>query len=167
MALIRIARDAGSPSRLVETVVEVNDARKSMMAERILAACGGSVQDLKIGVLGLTFKPETDDMREAPSVPIVNRLVDLGAHVRAFDPQGIEQAKPLLPSSVTYCRNVAEVAEGADALVLITEWNEFRALSPSRLKELMRGRVIVDLRNVFDPVAMRGMGFQYHGIGRF
>lgn len=167
MALIRIARDAGSPSRLVETVVEVNDARKSMMAERILAACGGSVQDLKIGVLGLTFKPETDDMREAASVPIVNRLVDLGAHVRAFDPQGIEQAKPLLPSSVTYCRNVGEVAEGADALVLITEWNEFRALSPSRLKELMRGRVIVDLRNVFDPVAMRGMGFQYHGIGRF
>jgi UDPglucose 6-dehydrogenase len=166
LALMRIAQDAGAPSRLVEAVVGVNDARKATMAMRVIAACGGSVRNKVIAVLGLTFKPETDDMREAPSLSIVARLVADGAVVRAFDPQGMGQAKPLLPSGVVYCQDALEAATGADALVVITEWNEFRALSPDRLAAAMRGRVLVDLRNVYDPHAMEEGGFAYHGIGR-
>jgi UDPglucose 6-dehydrogenase len=166
LALMRTAQDAGAPSRLVETVVAVNDARKSTMAMRVIAACGGSVRGKVIGVLGLTFKPETDDMREAPSLSIVARLVADGATVRAFDPQGMEQARPLLPPGVIYCEDAMAAAAGADALVVITEWNEFRALSPERLAGAMRGRVLVDLRNVYDPRAMAQGGFAYHGVGR-
>jgi UDPglucose 6-dehydrogenase len=166
LALIRIARDAGVPSRLVETVVDINDSRKARMADRVATACGGSVRGLTVGVLGLTFKPETDDMREAPSLPLIARLLDLGATVRAFDPQGMGQARPLLPSAVTYCRSGIEAASGADVLVVVTEWNEFRAISPARLKSLMAGNIIVDLRNIFDPQAMRDHGFDYIGIGR-
>jgi UDPglucose 6-dehydrogenase len=166
LALMRIAQDAGAPSRLVEQVVAVNDARKAGMAVRVVAACGGSVRNKVIGVLGLTFKPETDDMREAPSLPIIARLMEDGATVRAFDPQGMEQARPLLPPGVVYCQDAMDAAAGADALVVITEWNEFRALSPARLAGAMRGRVLVDLRNVYDPVAMQQGGFAYHGIGR-
>ena len=166
LALVRIAQDAGAPSRLVETVVVVNDARKAGMAMRVIAACGGSVRGKTIGVLGLTFKPETDDMRESPAIPIVSRLVEDGAIVRAFDPEGMQQARPLLPASVVYCSDALDAAAGADVLVLITEWNEFRALSPARLRDAMRGRVVVDLRNVYDPVAMRQSGFAYSGIGR-
>jgi UDPglucose 6-dehydrogenase len=166
LALMRTARDAGSPSRLIETVVDINDSRKAQMADRSVAACGGSVRGLTIGTLGLTFKPETDDMREAPSIPIITELLRLGAKLRAFDPQGMGQARPLLPSQVEYCRNGLDVASGADALVVITEWNEFRAISPARLKERMVGNVIVDLRNIFDPPAMRAQGFEYSGIGR-
>jgi UDPglucose 6-dehydrogenase len=166
LALARIAQDAGAPSRLVETVVAVNDARKASMAARIIAACGGSVRGKTIAVLGLTFKPETDDMRDAPSIPIVSRLVEGGAIVRAFDPEGMEQARPLLPDSVVYCRDALDAASGADALVVVTEWNEFRALSPSRLKKAMRGSVIVDLRNVYDPAAMQAAGLNYMGVGR-
>jgi UDPglucose 6-dehydrogenase len=166
LALMRTAQDYGAPSRLVETTVAVNDARKAAMAMRVIAACGGSVRGRTIAVLGLTFKPETDDMRDAPSLSIVARLVGDGATVRAFDPEGMQQAKPVLPSEVTYCRDAFDAAQGADALVLITEWNEFRALSPTRLRDAMRGRVLVDLRNVYDPVAMRQAGFEYHCIGR-
>jgi len=166
MALVRIAQDHGAPSRLVEAVVAVNDARKAGMAARIIAACGGSVRGRTIGVLGLTFKPETDDMREAPSLPIVARLAEDGAIIRAFDPEGMEQAKPLLPEGVIYCRDALDAAAGADALVVITEWNEFRALAPARLRAAMRGRVLVDLRNIYEPSAMREAGFQYHSIGR-
>ncbi|MBU6497056.1 MAG: UDP-glucose/GDP-mannose dehydrogenase family protein [Rhodospirillales bacterium] len=166
LALMRIAQDAGAPSRLVETVVAVNDARKAGMAARIIAACGGSVRGKTIAVLGLTFKPETDDMRDSPAIPIVSRLVEDGAAVRAFDPEGMEQARPLLPGAVTYCRDALEAADGADALVLITEWNEFRALAPDRLRAAMRGAVLVDLRNVYDPAAMTGAGFAYHAVGR-
>jgi UDPglucose 6-dehydrogenase len=166
LALVRTAQDYGAPSRLVEATVAVNDARKSGMAMRVIAACGGSVRGKTIGVLGLTFKPETDDMREAPSLSIISRLAGDGARVRAFDPEGMEQARPLLPESVTYCTDALDAAAGADALVLITEWNEFRALAPSRLAEAMRGRIIVDLRNVYDPEAMRNAGFAYHGVGR-
>jgi UDPglucose 6-dehydrogenase len=166
LALMRVAQDAGAPSRLVETVVAVNDARKAGMAVRVIAACGGSVRNKVIGVLGLTFKPETDDMRDAPSLPIVSRLVEDGATVRAFDPQGMDQARPLLPPGVVYCQDAMDAATGADALVVITEWNEFRALSPARLASAMRGRVLVDLRNVYDPPAMRQAGLSYHGIGR-
>jgi UDPglucose 6-dehydrogenase len=166
LALMRIAQDAGAPSRLIESVVAVNDARKAGMAARIIAACGGSVRGKTIAVLGLTFKPETDDMRDSPALPIVSRLIGDGARVAAYDPQGMEQARALLPEQVEYCQSALKAAEGADALVVITEWNEFRALATARLAETMRGRVIVDLRNIFDPAAMRGAGFAYHGIGR-
>jgi len=166
LALVRIAQDAGAPTRLVESVVAVNDARKAGMAARIVAACGGSVRGKRIGVLGLTFKPETDDMRDAPSLPIIWNLVEGGASVRAFDPVGMAQARPLLPESVGYCRDAWDAAQDADALVVITEWNEFRALAPARLRETMRGSVVVDLRNIFDPAAMRAAGFAYRGVGR-
>jgi len=166
LALVRTAQDHGAPSRLVEATVAVNDARKATMAMRVIAACGGSVRGKTIGVLGLTFKPETDDMRDAPSLPIVSRLAEDGVTIRAFDPQGMKQARALLPGSVVYCRDAFDAAAGADALVLITEWNEFRALSPARLLAAMRGRVLVDLRNVYDPAAMRQSGFDYHCVGR-
>ncbi len=166
MALARIAQDHGAPSRLVETVVAVNDARKAGMAARIIAACGGSVRGRTIGVFGLTFKPETDDMREAPSIPILARLAEDGATIRAFDPEGMEQARHVLPEKLVYCRDALHAAEGADALVIVTEWNEFRAIGPERLRKAMRGRVVVDLRNVYDPAAMRDAGFDYHGVGR-
>jgi UDPglucose 6-dehydrogenase len=166
LALVRIAHDHGAPSRLIEQVVLVNDARKASMAGRVALACGGTVRGRTIAVLGLTFKPETDDMRESPSLPIVSRLAEDGAIVRAFDPEGMEQAKPLLPAGVVYCQDALDAATGADALVVITEWNEFRAIEPAQLTSVMRGRVVVDLRNVYDPVAMRQAGFQYHSIGR-
>jgi UDPglucose 6-dehydrogenase len=166
LALVRIAQEYGAPARLVETTVAVNDARKAAMAGRVLAACGGSVRGKTVAVLGLTFKPETDDMREAPSVPLIWRLAEDGATVRSFDPEGMDQARPLLPEGVTFCRDAPDAAKGADVLVIVTEWNEFRALAPERLAATMRGRIMVDLRNVYDPAAMRAAGFAYHGIGR-
>ncbi len=166
LALMRIAQDAGAPSRLVENVVAVNEARMAGMADRVIAACGGSVRDKVIAVLGLTFKPETDDMRDSAAVPIIRRLVAEGAAIRAFDPAGMEQARPLLPDEVIYCADAPEAMRGADAVVLVTEWNDFRALSPAALQGAMRGRVVVDLRNVYDPVAMRQAGISYHSIGR-
>jgi UDPglucose 6-dehydrogenase len=166
LALVRTAQDHGAPSRLVEATVLVNDARKSSMAMRVIAACGGSVRGKTIAVLGLTFKPETDDMRDSPSLPIVSRLAGDGAAIRAFDPEGMDQARPMMPDSIAWCHDALDAATGADATVLITEWNEFRALSPTRLREAMRGQILVDLRNAWDPVAMRQAGFVYHGIGR-
>ena len=166
LALMRIAQDWGAPSRLVEATVQVNDARKSGMAARILHACGGSVHGKTIAVLGLTFKPETDDMRDAPSLPIVSRLFDSGAAIRAFDPVGMEHARDMLPPGVTFCTDAYDAVTGADAVVLVTEWNEFRALSPDKLKEAMRGDLVMDLRNVFDPKVMIEAGLDYRGIGR-
>ena len=166
LALVRIAQEAGSPSRLVETVVAVNDARKSGMAARVIAACGGQVRGRTIAVLGLTFKPETDDMRDSPSIPIVARLAGDGATVRVYDPEGMAAARPLLPANVVWCTDALDAAQGADATVLVTEWNQFRALSPARLAAAMRGRVLVDLRNIYDPTAMRQAGLVYHGLGR-
>ena len=166
LALVRVAQDAGAPSRLVETTVAVNEARKAGMAARVIAACGGSVRGKVIGVLGLTFKPETDDMRDSASLPVIARLMGDGASVRAFDPQGMEQARPLLPDGVVYCRDALDAAQGADALVVVTEWNQFRALSPAGLRAAMRGKVLVDLRNIYDPMAMTQVGFAYHSIGR-
>ena len=166
LALMRIAQDWGAPSRLVEATVAVNDARKSSMAARVIHAAGGSVHGKTIAVLGLTFKPETDDMRDAPSLPIVSRLAEEGATIRAYDPVGNDLARPLLPAGITFCADAYEAVNGADILVLITEWNEFRALAPARLAELMRGRLMMDLRNVFDPAAMQAAGFDYRGIGR-
>jgi UDPglucose 6-dehydrogenase len=166
LALVRIAQEYGAPSRLVESVVAVNDARKAGMASRIIAACGGTVRGKTIAVLGLTFKPETDDTRDAPSIPIIARLLQDGAAIRAFDPKGMDQAKLNLPSGIAYCHDALDAASGADALVLITEWNEFRALSPAQLVSAMRGRVVVDLRNVYDPQAMSQAGLHYVGVGR-
>ena len=166
LALMRISQDWGAPSRLVETTVAVNDARKASMAARIIAACGGTVHGKTLAVLGLTFKPDTDDMRDAPSVPIVSRLFEEGATVRAYDPVGMEAARPLLPEGVVFCRDAADTLDGADALVVLTEWNEFRAVSPETLAGRMKGRVIVDLRNVFEPAAMAAEGFTYLGVGR-
>ncbi len=166
LAMVRIAQDHGAPSRLIEAVVAVNDARKAGMAARIISAAGGSVRGKIIAVLGLTFKPETDDMRDAPSIPIVGRLVEDGAVVRAFDPEGMAQARPLLPANVVYCRDALDAAQGADLMVVATEWNEFRALAPERLKETMRGDLIVDLRNLYEPATMKAAGFRYQSIGR-
>ncbi|MDD2705184.1 MAG: UDP-glucose/GDP-mannose dehydrogenase family protein [Acidocella sp.] len=166
LALMRIAEEAGAPSRLIQSVVAVNDARKEAMAARVVAACGGDVAGKTIAVLGLAFKPETDDMREAPSLPLVRGLISRGARVKAFDPEAMLQARPLLPADVVLTADAAEALTGADALVLVTEWNEFRALAPVKLKELMRGNIIIDLRNVFDPQALRAAGFVYSGIGR-
>jgi UDPglucose 6-dehydrogenase len=166
LALARTAQDAGSPVRLVETTIAVNDARKEGLADRVVAACGGSVAGRTIAVLGLTFKPETDDMREAASLVLVPALVAAGARVRAYDPQGMPHARPLLPEAVDYAESALDAARGADAMVLLTEWNEFRALAPARLRAAMRGDVLIDLRNVYDPEAMREAGFRYASVGR-
>ncbi|WP_342627306.1 UDP-glucose/GDP-mannose dehydrogenase family protein [Nguyenibacter vanlangensis] len=166
LALTRIAQEAGAPTRLIEATVGVNDARKVAMAGRIAAAGGGSVRGRRIAVLGLTFKPETDDMRESPSIPILVRLAEQGAELRAFDPVGMQAARPHLPPGITYCDSALDAARDADTLVVLTEWNEFRALAPNALAAAMRGRVIVDLRNIFDPAAMRAAGFHYHSVGR-
>lgn len=166
LAMVRIAQDYGAPTRLIETVVAVNDARKAGMAARVVAAAGGSVRGKTIAVLGLTFKPETDDMRDAPSIPIVGRLVEDGAKLRVYDPAGMERARPLLPESITYCGNALEAAQGADLTVIVTEWNEFRSISPDRFAAAMRGRLIVDLRNLYDPAPMQDAGFDYRSIGR-
>ncbi|MBS0238416.1 MAG: UDP-glucose/GDP-mannose dehydrogenase family protein [Proteobacteria bacterium] len=164
-ALIRTAREAKSPVSIVEQVERVNHERKLAMAIRIEEAAGGSVRDKTIGVLGLTFKPNTDDMRDAPSLVIVPMLQERGATVRACDPQGRRQAEPLLPD-IVWCDNAEQAAEGADVLVVITEWNEYRALNLEALKARMRGKTIVDLRNVFDADAVRELGLSYSGIGR-
>ncbi len=166
LAMVRIAQDHGAPSRLIEAVVAVNEARKAGMGARVIAAAGGSVRGKTIAIFGLTFKPETDDMRDAPSIPIVGRLVEDGAQIRAFDPAGMEQARPMLPPSVTYCKDALDAARGADLLVVATEWNEFRAIAPERLREAMRGELIVDLRNMYEKASMEAAGFRYHSIGR-
>jgi UDPglucose 6-dehydrogenase len=166
LALARTAEESGSPVRLVETTIAVNEKRKAAMADRVVSAMGGSVAGKAIAVLGLTFKPETDDMREAPSLSVLPRLAAAGARLRAFDPAGMACARQLLPASVEYAANALDAADGADALVLLTEWNEFRALPPERLRRAMRGDVLLDFRNVYDPAAMRAAGFRYHSIGR-
>ncbi|GJD81081.1 UDP-glucose dehydrogenase family protein [Methylobacterium gregans] len=165
LALVKTAQDAGTPVRLVETVVAVNDQRKRAMARKVVLACGGSVRGKTIAVLGLTFKPNTDDMRDAPALSIITGLQDAGAQVRAYDPEGMEAAKPLL-RDVAYARDAYDCAEGADALVIVTEWNAFRALDLARLAQVMAGRVLVDLRNVYDHASVQRHGFHYVSIGR-
>ncbi len=165
IALVRTAQEYGSPARIVETVVQVNDTRKGAMASRVIAASGGSLRGKTVGVLGVAFKPNTDDMRDAPSLAIVPALQDAGATVRAFDPAAMHEAKSLLPG-VTWCEDAYDVATGADVLVLITEWNEFRALDLVRIASVMKESVLVDLRNVYRPDEVRAAGFQYLSIGR-
>ena len=164
LALVRTAAAAGAPIRLVETTVAVNDARKKAMADKIIAAMGGSVEGKTIGVLGLTFKPNTDDMRDAPSLEIVPALIARGARVQAFDPEGHE-ARALLPK-VELMSGPYEVAQGADALVILTEWDQFRALDLDRVKDLMRGSALIDLRNIYRPAELEGRGFTYTSVGR-
>jgi UDPglucose 6-dehydrogenase len=162
--LVRTAADAGSPLRLIETTVAVNDARKAAMADKIAAALGGEIAGKTIGLLGLTFKPNTDDMRDAPSLAIVPALQAMGAAVQAFDPEGHEAATLL--KDVDFKANAYEVADQADAVVLITEWDQFRALDLDRLKSGMRQPILVDLRNVYNPVEMKARGFRYFSVGR-
>ncbi|MBI1235680.1 MAG: nucleotide sugar dehydrogenase [Alphaproteobacteria bacterium] len=165
LALTRTAQEAGTPLRLIETTVEVNDRRKHDMAKKIIRAMGGDVSGKTISVLGLTFKPGTDDMREAPSLDIIPALQDAGAKVRAYDPAGIVEAEKLL-KDVEFTSGPYLCAEGADALVIITEWNEFRALDTKRLKGIMAGDVVVDLRNIYSPDDMKNRGFTYVSVGR-
>lgn len=165
LALTKTANDYGSPVRIVDTVVEVNAARKKAMAAKVIAAMGGDVKGKTIGVLGLAFKQNTDDMRDAPSLDIVPALQAAGARIVAFDPEGMTEAARVLPG-VTFARTAYDAASNADLLVVITEWHEFRGLDPRRIKEAMRHPRIVDLRNIFNPDEMRGLGFAYEGIGR-
>jgi UDPglucose 6-dehydrogenase len=165
LALLRTAEDVGIRQRIVSTVVEVNDRRKEAMANRVRDALGGSVEGKLIAVLGLTFKPNTDDMRDAPSVPLIKGLLAGGAKVTAFDPVGREQAEPLLPG-VSFAGSAEEAADGADAVVIVTEWDEFRALDLGEMAGRMRGNMLVDLRNIYDKAEAEEAGLAYRGIGR-
>jgi UDPglucose 6-dehydrogenase len=164
-ALVRIGEDFGSPMRLVETTIAINAERKRAMAWRVIAACGGEVRGKVIGVLGLTFKPNTDDMRAAPSIDIIKGLLDAGARVVAYDPQGMEAARAVI-DGVAFGESAYAVAEGADALVLVTEWNEFRSLDLARIRAAMKAPVLVDLRNVYRHDDVVRHGFAYTSIGR-
>jgi UDPglucose 6-dehydrogenase len=164
-ALVNTAREAGAPTAIVEAVVGVNDRRKHAMAGRIIDACGGDVNGKTVGILGVAFKPNTDDMRDAPSLDIIPALQKAGATVRAFDPEGMREAKEML-QDVVWCNGTYEVLEGADVVAIITEWNEFRGLDLDRVKSLLTQPVMVDLRNIYDPVDMKNAGFAYFGIGR-
>jgi len=164
LALVKTGQDAGAPVRIVEAVAAINEQRKRGMAKKVIAACGGSVRAKTIAVLGLAFKPNTDDMRDAPALALVTALEDAGAKVRAFDPASMEQARPLMPRA-TFCADPYDCAEGAEALVIVTEWDRFRALDFVRLARVMRGRAIVDLRNIYTPADVRRRGFTYVGVG--
>lgn len=165
LALTRTAQEAGTPLELIESTVRINDRRKQDMAKKVVKAMDGDVSGKTIAVLGLTFKPNTDDMREAPSLDIIPALQDAGAKVRAYDPAGIVEAERLL-KDVEFTSGPYLCAEGADALVIITEWNEFRALDTDRLKAAMSGDVVVDLRNIYSPEDMTQRGFKYTSVGR-
>jgi UDPglucose 6-dehydrogenase len=164
-ALVRTAHEAAADLAIVETVVQVNEARKARMADKIIAACGGTVAGKTIAVLGLTFKPNTDDMRDSPSLAILPRLATAGAAIRAFDPAGIDEARNLMPELV-YCDDAYDAATGADALVLLTEWNEFRALDLARIGRLLATPLVIDLRNIYQPAEMAAAGLSYVSIGR-
>lgn len=164
-ALLKTAQDHGVPLRIVETVAAVNEARKRAMARKVGEALGGSLRGRRLAVLGLTFKPNTDDMREAPSLSLIRALRDMGAEVGAYDPAGGEQARKLL-EDVTFYANEYGCAAGADAIIIVTEWEQFRALDLPRLKSVMRQPVVVDLRNIYPPEEVRRQGFVYVGVGR-
>ena len=165
LALARTASEAGAPLRLVETTIEVNDARKRSMASRVLAASGGDLRGKTVALLGLTFKPNTDDMRDAPSLDVAPQLIAMGARIQAFDPEGMDEARKLLPE-VELRAGPYEAVEGADVLVILTEWDQFRALDLDRVKLLMRRPAVVDLRNIYRQEEMNARGFEYASIGR-
>ena len=165
LALVRTAQMAQSPVKIVESVVDINAERKRKMAARVIDACGGSVDGKTIGVLGLTFKPNTDDMRDAPSLNIIPMLIEAGASVRAYDPAGLVEAQALL-DNVEFAEGAYQAIDGADGVVIITEWDEFRALDMERVKSLMKSPVMVDLRNIYNPEEMAEQGIVYSSIGR-
>jgi UDPglucose 6-dehydrogenase len=165
LALVNTARDVGSPLRIVEAVVDINDKRKKQMADRVIAACDGSLDGKTVAVLGVTFKPNTDDMRDSPSLDIVPAMQKAGATVRAFDPEGMDEAKEML-DDVQWCADAYETMQGADVLVIITEWNAFRGLDFDRVKSLLSKPVLVDLRNIYNPDEMATIGIEYHCLGR-
>jgi UDPglucose 6-dehydrogenase len=165
VALLQTAEKVGVDQRIVRTTVEVNEDRKAQMVERVSAALGGDLEGKRVAVLGLAFKPNTDDMREAPSIPIVNALVERGAEVSAFDPVAREQAEKIF-NRIHFADDAYAAAEGADALVIVTEWDEFRALDLERIAALLRGKALIDLRNVYDRTEAEEAGLTYSGVGR-
>lgn len=165
LALVRTAKDHDAPLRLVETVVDVNKRRKHGMAERIIEACGGKVKGKTIAVLGLTFKPNTDDMRDSVSLDVIPALQKAGVTVRVYDPEGMDEAKRLL-EDVVWCRSAYDAMQGADAVAILTEWNEFRALDIKKMKKLLKKPVMIDLRNIYKPDEMRAAEFTYVSVGR-
>ncbi|NHK29535.1 UDP-glucose/GDP-mannose dehydrogenase family protein [Parvularcula flava] len=166
LALVRTAQQHGAPVRIVESVVEANDTRKKSMAGRVKAAVGGDLEGKTVAVLGLAFKPNTDDMRDSPSLDIIPALIGEGASVQAHDPESMNEARKHFGDTITYCDGPYETLEGADVLVIVTEWDEFRALDLARVKEALSAPVIVDLRNIYRPDDMAEKGWQYHSIGR-
>lgn len=166
LALIRIAQEHGASSRIVESVVEVNASQKARMVTKIRQALGGSEADKTIAVLGLTFKPQTDDMRDAPSLAILPALADRGAIIRAHDPEGSAEARTLMPNGIDFVDDIDDALRGADAVVLMTEWNQYRGLDMNRVRSLMHGNVFVDLRNVYERDSMEAAGFAYSAVGR-
>jgi UDPglucose 6-dehydrogenase len=165
LALIKTAQDHAAPLRLVETTAAVNDQRKRAMARKVVQACGGQIRGKRIALLGLTFKPNTDDMRDAPSLALITVLRDLGSEVCAFDPEGMANAREML-DGIDYAKDAYACAKGADALVIVTEWDAFRALDLERIKNALKAPVIIDLRNIYDPHDMRRRGFKYVSVGR-
>jgi UDPglucose 6-dehydrogenase len=165
LALIKTAQDHAAPLRLVETTAAVNDQRKRAMARKVAQACGGEIRGKRIALLGLTFKPNTDDMRDAPSLALIAGLLDLGAKVCAFDPEGMANARELV-EGIDYAEDAYACVKEADALVIVTEWDAFRALDFQSIKSAMKAPVIVDLRNIYEPADMRRRGFEYVSVGR-
>ena len=165
MALIKTGQDNEAPLRIVETVVAVNDQRKRAMARKVANAFGGNLRGKSIAVLGVTFKPNTDDMRDAPSIPLVTALQDMGADVRVYDPVGMEQARKVF-ENVTFCGDAYDCARACHALVIVTEWEQFRALDLKEMAAIMATPVIVDLRNIYSPEEVTRNGFHYCGVGR-
>ena len=165
LALLKTADDNDAPQRIVEAVVAVNDHRKRAMGRKVIHAMGDDVRGKTVAVLGLTFKPNTDDMRDSPAIAIIQTLQDAGATIRAFDPEGTEQAKLVL-DNVTYCTDAYDAMQGAGAVVIATEWDAFRALDLPRVKSLLTDPVIVDLRNIYPRDHVEAAGFTYHGVGR-
>jgi UDPglucose 6-dehydrogenase len=165
LALMKTARDAGAPVELIETTVRVNSARKQKMAQKIIEALDGAVKGKTIAVLGLTFKPNTDDMRDAPALDIVPTLQAEGAKVRAFDPEGMNEARHML-KDVAFATGPYDCVQGADAVVIVTEWDQFRALDFARIKDALKAPVVIDLRNIYNPAEMRAHGFAYVSVGR-
>ncbi|MDP6687959.1 MAG: UDP-glucose/GDP-mannose dehydrogenase family protein, partial [Alphaproteobacteria bacterium] len=165
LALLRTAESLDLPMNIVKATVEVNDQRKRDMAKKVIDACGGSLQGKTIAVLGLTFKPNTDDMRDSPSLDIIPALIAAGAEIRAHDPEGMDEARELL-TGIEYCDDAYDTLADADALAIITEWNAYRALDMPRVRDLLKTPVLVDMRNIYDPDTMRDQGFTYVSIGR-
>ncbi len=165
LALVNTAQDVGSPLRIVECVVDINDKRKRQMADRVIAACAGSLEGKTVAVLGVTFKPNTDDMRDSPSLDIVPAMQKAGARINAFDPEGMAEAKEML-NDVNWCEDAYSTMEGADVLVIITEWNAFRGLDFDRVKSLLKTPTLVDLRNIYNPDEIAEAGMDYHCLGR-